>query len=175
MREAEACYRRGVEVYQALYAANPENVVLGAGLATALTNLGNLLSAVGQAREAEACYRRGVEVYQALDAANPENVGLGNGLAWTLHNLGYLLAAVGQRGEAEACHRCELEVYQALYAANPENIQTILGYAASLCNFRRWEEAEQLVDEILALIPQHPDANRLMQAIRSHRPDPDEE
>ena len=78
--EAERAYRRSVEIYEALWKANPGHVGIGDGLGRALSNLGILLRDAGQVAEAERAYRRGVEIYEALWEANPEDVGIGNGL-----------------------------------------------------------------------------------------------
>jgi len=116
-------------IVEALYAANPENVGLGDGLAGALSNLGMLLSDGGQTLEADGCYRRSLEIREALYASNPENLGLGDGLARALNNLGNLLSFGAQTREAEACYRRSVEVSQALYAANPENVGLGTGLA----------------------------------------------
>ncbi|MBK8177294.1 MAG: tetratricopeptide repeat protein [Rhodospirillales bacterium] len=58
--EAEAAYRRAVALGEALWAANPEWVNLGDGLARVHNNLGTLLSGSGRGAEAEAAYRRAV-------------------------------------------------------------------------------------------------------------------
>ena len=82
MAEAERAYRRSVEIYEALWKANPENVDIGDGLGLALSNLGDLLRDAGRVAEAERAYRRGVEIYEALWKAHPENVDIGDGLGW---------------------------------------------------------------------------------------------
>ena len=80
--EAERAYRRAVEIYEALWKANPENVDIGHGLGRALSNLGNLLRDAGRVAEAERAYRRSVEIHEALWKANPGNVDIGDGLGW---------------------------------------------------------------------------------------------
>ena len=96
MAPAEAAYRRSVEIYEALWQANPNNVQIGDGLGGALNNLGNLLSDDGRVAPAEAAYRRSVEIYEALWQANPNNVQIGDGLGRALNNLGNLLSADGR-------------------------------------------------------------------------------
>ena len=78
--EAERAYRRSVEIREALWKANPENVVIGNGLGVALSSLGDLLRDAGQVAEAERAYRRAVEIREALWEANPEDVEIGGGL-----------------------------------------------------------------------------------------------
>jgi tetratricopeptide (TPR) repeat protein len=76
-----------VEIYEALWRANPKHVGIGDGLARALNNLGVLLKNAGQAAEAERAYRRSVEIYEALWRANPEHVDITAGYAGSLCSL----------------------------------------------------------------------------------------
>lgn len=73
-----------VQLREALWQANPDNVALGADLGRALTNLGNLLRAAGRVTEAAAAYRRAVELGDVLWRSNPENVDVKAGYAGSL-------------------------------------------------------------------------------------------
>jgi len=51
--EAIVYFQASLEIFEALWKANPENVGIGDGLGTALSNLGTLLGDAGQVAEAE--------------------------------------------------------------------------------------------------------------------------
>jgi thioredoxin-like negative regulator of GroEL len=73
-----------------LWAAHPENVDIGDGLARVLYNLGILLSATGRDPDAESAYGRSVEIRESLWAANPKNVKIKAGYAQSLCSVGRL-------------------------------------------------------------------------------------
>src|SRR5205085_2932157 len=102
--------------------------------------------------DAERAFRRSIEIREALWAANPEHVGIGNGLGMVLNNLGLLLSDAGRVADAGRAYRRSVEIREALWAANPEHVEIKVGYAGSLWSVRRWDEAERLVDEVLALV-----------------------
>ena len=52
-----------------------------------------------------------------------------------------------------------------MWQANRDNVEIKAGYAGSLCDVGRWDEAEQLVDEVLEVVPRHPYANQLKRYI----------
>ena len=82
MAEAERAYRRSVEICEALWKANPENVDIGDGLGLALSNLGILLRDAGRVAEAERAYRRAVEIYEALWRPTPRTSTSATAWAW---------------------------------------------------------------------------------------------
>jgi tetratricopeptide (TPR) repeat protein len=112
--EAEPVFRRTVQIREALYAQNPENVHTGGGLALALSNLGGLLRNAGQVAEAEPVLRRAVKTFEALYAQNPENFLTGSRLAVALRDLGGLLSDAGQIAEAEPVLRRLVQIREAL-------------------------------------------------------------
>jgi tetratricopeptide (TPR) repeat protein len=169
MSEAEAVYRRSVALYDTLWRANPDNVRIGSGLGGALNNLGLLLRAAGRVSEVEAIYRRSVALYDTLWRANPDNVEIGNGLGGALNSLGLLLRAAGRVSEAEAIHRRSVALCDTLWRANPGNVEVKAGYAGSLCAVGRFTEAKHLIDEVLALVPEHPYANQLRRYLDAHQ------
>src|SRR5207248_2501938 len=83
--------------------------------------------------------------------------------------LGNLLRAAGRTGEAEEYSRRAGLIWEQLYRANPDNVDATLGYASSLAVSGRWDEAEELVDEVLAAQPRHPFANRMKASFCSTR------
>jgi tetratricopeptide (TPR) repeat protein len=102
-----------------------------------------------------------VQLREVLWQANPERVDIGDGLAATLTNLGALLRGMGQGTAAEAAYRRAVQLREVLWQANPEQVEIKIGYAGSLCAVGRFAEARPLVNDVLALIPDHPDANQL--------------
>jgi len=81
--------------------------------------------------------------------------------AYILHDAGYQQMssrfALAARAYFQAC----AILREALYAANPDHVEIKAGYAGSLCAVGRFAEAGRLLDEVLALVPEHPDANQL--------------
>jgi hypothetical protein len=73
-----------------------------------------------------------------------------------LTNLGLLLRASGRTGDAESAYRRSVEIREVLWRADPDNVEIKAGYAGSLCLVGRFEEAERLIGELLALVPDHP-------------------
>src|SRR5205823_4230846 len=67
---ARAYCQASVEIYEALYRHNPENVAIANGLGRALKNLGNLLRPAGRVADAERAYRRSVEISEILYRQN---------------------------------------------------------------------------------------------------------
>ena len=163
--DAERAYRRSVEVYETLSEANPENSEIG-GLAGALNNLGNLLGDVDQMTGAEEAYRHSVQIREALWQANLDDAEIGDGLGRVLNNLGNLLSDAGKVLEAADAYRRSVEIFGSLCQANPDDLELKLRYAESLCSVRRFDEAEMLVDELLALDPAHPEGNKLKRSIK---------
>ena len=169
--EAIAYFEASLPISEALWQANPNNVQIGDGLVGgALNNLGNLLSDDGRVAPAEAAYRRSVEISEALWKANPNNVQIGYSLGLALNNLGTLLSDDGRVAPAEAAYRRSVEIREALWKANPTHVEIKAGYAGSLCNVGRWDEAERLVDEVLEVVPRHPYANQVKRYIVANRP-----
>ena len=135
--EAIVYFQASLEIFEALWKANPENIDIGDGLGMALNNLGNLLRTAGQVAEAEQAHRRAVEIFEALWKANPENIDIGDGLGMALNNLGRLLSDAGQVAEAERAYRRAVEIYEALRKANPENVDIGDGLGRALNNLGR--------------------------------------
>jgi tetratricopeptide (TPR) repeat protein len=167
--EAAVYFQESLSIREALWRDNPSHVALDDGLGLALNNLGLLLRDTGRVDDAEAVYRRAVAIAEALWRDNPSHVALGNGLGGALNNLGNLLSDAGRVDDAEAVYRQSVQIREALWRANPSNIEIKAGLDSSLCDFDRWDEAERLVDEVLAMVPTHPYANQLKRYIASLR------
>ncbi len=95
---------------------------------------------------------------------------MGHGLGSTLNSLGDLLRDDGRVEPAEPAFRRSVEIFQAFWNDNRQNVEIAAGYAGSLCNVGRWDEAEERVDEVLAKVPKHPYANHLKRYIVANRP-----
>lgn len=129
MADAERVLRRSVEIYEAMWAANPESVHIGEGLGSALNSLGNVLMATGRVANAKAATRRGTEIFEALWAANPESVDIRRVLGVTWRNLGIMLKSTGRADDAEQAFHRSFVIYQALWAANPKEVDIGQGSA----------------------------------------------
>ena len=164
--EADASYTRCVRVYEALYAQNPENVEVADGLAGALSNLGVLLSNAGRVGASEAAYRRSVQIREGLYAHNAGNMEVADGLVHSLSNLGNLLSDTERVAEAETVCRRRVQVYEDLFRRNPNNTEIQIGFADILDDVGRSAQARHLVDEVLAIAPNHHRAKYLDEWLR---------
>jgi tetratricopeptide (TPR) repeat protein len=89
------------------------------------------------------------------------STGIADNLGRALTNLGVLLSNARRVTDAAAAYRRAVELREALYAAYPDNVDIKAGYAGSLCAVGRFAKAARLIDEVLALVPEHPYANQL--------------
>src|SRR5262249_51994270 len=90
------------------------------------------------------------------------------GWAWprpTLASLGELLRQQGRADEARALTVRAAEISQDLLAAQPNNPDVLLNLANAMGGLGRWDEAERLADEVLALAPGHPQAQFIKFAV----------
>jgi tetratricopeptide (TPR) repeat protein len=162
--EAEQALRQAIGICNSLWAANPEDVWLRCTLSAALSNLGLALSQKGRLDEAEQTFRQAIGICGSLWAANPEDVRTGYEMGFGLQALGLLLRKTGRAGEAEQTFCRSIEIHKALSMAHPEDIKIKADYAGSLYLIGHFAEAEQLVNEVLGQVPQHPVAS----SIRRH-------
>jgi serine/threonine-protein kinase len=152
--EAEAAYRRALE----LYAGLPDLPPYRRALAATNTNLGLLLLDTGRLKDAELAFREALDIQQRLAADFPTVPEYRQELARTHLNLGRLLLDTGRPPEADAADRAALDLFKALAAefpAVPEYrrelaaIQTNLGLL--LLNTGRLKDAEGAFRDALTL------------------------
>lgn len=62
-------------------------------------------------------------------------------------------------GDAEAAHCRSVQMYEELDRQDPGNIEIKSGFADTLDNVGWRDEVRQLVNEVLAVVPNHPKAN----------------
>jgi tetratricopeptide (TPR) repeat protein len=119
---AVAAYRRGdpaeaLRLQQQVVAwLRANRGPVDAQLASALSNLGVFLGALGRRGEALAPTEEAVRVYRELAKSNPAFLG---DLALALNNLGVFYSEVGRRGEALAPTEEAVRVYRELAKSNP--------------------------------------------------------
>jgi tetratricopeptide (TPR) repeat protein len=111
--------------------------------------------------DAKVVYRRAVALWETLYAANPDHIEIASSLEKALTRLGIWLSDAGQVADAEAAYRRAVTLGEALYATHPNNVAIKVGYARSLCTVGQFTEARWLVNDVLELMPEHPDANQL--------------
>ena len=119
---AVAAYRRGdpaeaLRLQQQVVAwLRANRGPVDAQLASALSNLGVLLGAVGRRAEALAPTEEAVKVYRDLAKSNPAFLG---DLARALNNLGVRYSDLGRRGEALAPTEEAVKIRRELAKSNP--------------------------------------------------------
>src|SRR5439155_6342707 len=103
--DAEAVYRRAVELREHLAAEHPDAAEYRSALAESLSvaySLAQVLGRLGRRAEAEAACRRGIELFERLAADHPDVPGYRDGLAQSVSGLGILLKnSPGRQPEAE--------------------------------------------------------------------------
>jgi eukaryotic-like serine/threonine-protein kinase len=102
--EAERAWRRGIELYQPLGAADRTEPQFRIGLFACWNNLGNLLRDLGRLEEAEDAFRTAVAIQRGLVADYPGDTSLQGSLTQALRNLGLTLRDRGKRGGAGRTH-----------------------------------------------------------------------
>jgi tetratricopeptide (TPR) repeat protein len=117
--EAEAAFRRAVDLHEKLAAEFPGVPQHRHQVAGSLNNLGNLLVGLGKSAEAEAAYRRGLDFYERLAAEFPAVPEYRQSWSMSYNNLGSLLANLGKRPEAEAAFRRAVDLKEKLAADFP--------------------------------------------------------
>ena len=117
--EAEAEFRRALEIYQKLADDNPAVTKFRKRLAYSHYDLQYLLSDTGKPAEAEAEVRKALALLQKLADDDPAVTQFRSDLANSHNALGYLLLNTGKPAEAEAELRKGLALYRKLVDDNP--------------------------------------------------------
>ncbi|MEM8560561.1 MAG: tetratricopeptide repeat protein, partial [Bacteroidota bacterium] len=135
--EAEAAYRRAVEIDRALLGdAHPD-------LAADLNNLGIFLDERGEHEEAEAVFEEALAIKRAAyDADHPQ-------IAMTLKSLGFLYTSTGQPEEAELHFQEALAIRRVAYGDGHPAIAEVLGGLGRLYGSRGdYERAVPAYEEV---------------------------
>ena len=114
--DAEALYRRALEIYEALAEKNPDAYL--PDVADSYNSLAILLRATNRYEDAEKLYRRALEIREALAEKNPDAY-LPN-VAISCNNLANLLSDTNHYEDAEKLYRRALEIREALAERNPD-------------------------------------------------------
>ncbi len=118
--EAEAKYRRALEIFAKLADDHPAVTDFRSSLAIVHNNLGNLLAETGRPAEAEPKYRRALEIKQKLAADNPKDRDNRNAVASCHSDLSVILRRLGRPGEArDGCDRA-IAIGEALVRDDPK-------------------------------------------------------
>ena len=164
--EAEAAYRRSVELHGRALAIEPDDVETLNNLASAHNNLGVLLR--GHPDRAEPEYRQAIELRRDLTRRKPEELKYHDDLGSSLTNLGMLEGARGRLREQVELQRESVAVRERAVKLSPDNPDYLRGLALSRGNlagalgeFGRDEEAirvYRVVDaEFSALVDRNPE------------------
>jgi tetratricopeptide (TPR) repeat protein len=112
---AERAFIKGLEIYEKLYAQNPEEY--GDCVSGTKNNLGNLYRNTGRHRDAEQVFLEALEIRQKL--ADQNQTAYNGDMAVTKNSLGNLYSTTGRHGEAEQAYLSALEIYEKLETQNP--------------------------------------------------------
>jgi tetratricopeptide (TPR) repeat protein len=157
-QEAEAYFRRAVEIDERLVADYPDLHENKISLANDLERWSDALSSMGRYKEAEAAYRRSVLVVERMAADSPTRLARDHFIG-SLYGLADHLATWGRAVEKEEIQRRALRLSEELLADHPNEPQSSYG-AGALCislgntcsATGRLEEAERLFRRGIDLI-----------------------
>jgi serine/threonine-protein kinase len=156
--EAEAAYRRALELWAHLAEDFPAEPQYRQQLARSYSNLGNLLQNKGRAQEAEAAYHDALQLQKGLAADFPNVPQYRFELARSHNNLAILLKDTGHPKPAEAAYRDALQLQKRLTDDLPNLPQYRLELAMShnnlgnlLSDTGRPKEAEAAYHDALDL------------------------
>ena len=130
--EAEAAYRRSVEIHGRALAIEPDDVETLNNLAAAHNNLGVLLR--GHPDRAEPEYRRAIELRRDLTRRMPGELKYHDDLGSSLTNLGLLQGARGRLQEHVELQRESVAVRERAVKLGPDNPDYLRGLALSRGN-----------------------------------------
>jgi tetratricopeptide (TPR) repeat protein len=119
--EAEAAYRRAIEIFAQLARDAQDSAKYNQSLAKTRCGLGSLLFDTGRPQEAEQEYRLALTLCQALAAQFPDDSQYQLDLAKSHDGLGVLLNDTGNCGQAREAFRQSLTLLQTLQTRSPDN------------------------------------------------------
>jgi non-specific serine/threonine protein kinase/serine/threonine-protein kinase len=165
--EALASYRRAQELYEAMVASEPTNVIWRTDLGALYQRLGELLVTRGAPEQAVELLRKLERINAEDAAADPENAHAARNLSGAWGSLGNALVAAKQEAEGVASLRKSLAILEKLSAQDPGNEQTQLDqhgiwFQLGEAELQRgelksaeaaWRRAQQLAESILAASP----------------------
>lgn len=172
--------RERLKIYQQLKSAQ-----IGRTQAAGKAEEGDQAMAAGNAAQAAALYRQALstdpdepllsyKLAQALDKTNDlagektalqRAIQLNPRLAEAQNQMGYLAVRSGDAAQAESCFRAAVQ-------ASPSYVVAWVNLAATLASEARWQDAEQAVNQALAIDPDNSGARRLQQAIAAGHSNP---
>jgi serine/threonine-protein kinase len=153
-KDAEAAYRRAVELHEGMTRDFPGNPVYAADLIGSSLALGVLYADSGRAIEAQACLTKALEVGEPVARAHPEDSRLA--LASTCVKVGFLNA--GSAVAALPWYTRAVDTLEDLYRRSPEDaevrenlVNAHGGRANALTQLKRWAEALGSLDRMIEL------------------------
>jgi len=168
--EAEAAYRRGLTIYDALLTAAPGQSHYRTERGILRANYALLLSETSRLPDSEKEFRAAIEDYEALLASSPGDDQLVSLTASAWDNFGNLYLRMRKANEAEEAYRNGLSLRSKLFEAHTGNdtyCTNLIGSHVNLgvfyASFGRPNDAEPI---LLKAIP-------LAEALAKRRPDPE--
>ena len=119
--EAEAAYRRAIELFAQLAREAQDSAKYNQGLAKTRRSLGSLLFFTGRPQEAEQEQRLALTLCQALAAQFPDDSQYQLDLAKSHDGLGMMLHGIGKCGEAREAFRQSMALFESLLTRSPDD------------------------------------------------------
>jgi serine/threonine protein kinase/tetratricopeptide (TPR) repeat protein len=132
--EAEASYRRAIELYESLATEFQDGAGHRYDLAKCYFYLADLLREAGKRAEAEAAYRRAIDLLEKVSAASPDEANIRRELADAYNDLGALLRDEREFAKAEKALREAVSLGKKVVAQEPDSLQHHIDLAASYQN-----------------------------------------
>ncbi len=143
---------------QKMMKSYPEEEFCQSYIATALNNLGTLLSEMGRIEETKEKYERALEIYENLRIKDSKNMIYLLSVGATLNNLGTLLSDMGRIEEAKEKYEKALGIYEGLRVKDLENIiyqsdvaMTLNNLGTLLSDTGLFEEAKEKYEKALEI------------------------
>jgi tetratricopeptide (TPR) repeat protein len=158
-REAEAAYKRALEVLEPLVAEHPRPPGYRQTLAATHNSLGSYIYLyAGRFREAEAAYKRALVLRERLVAQHPDVADFRLGLGKVYNNLASIYEERRQPEQAAEARQKSLDIMERLVAKHPDVAEYLDALtaplnmlASSLEKKGQWAEAQALLERTLAI------------------------
>jgi serine/threonine protein kinase/tetratricopeptide (TPR) repeat protein len=132
--DAEASYRRAIELYEALASEFQSEGEYRIGLARSYFYLADLLRDRGEREEAKAAYRQAIDLLEKVSAVSPDEAAYRRELADAYNDLGAVLRDGREYAKAEKALREAVTLGEKVVAQEPDSPQHRIDLAASYQN-----------------------------------------
>jgi tetratricopeptide (TPR) repeat protein len=139
--EAEASYKRMLEIHEQLVREKPAEAAYSVGIARALYHLGHVQRMTGRWMDAQASYQRTSEIYENIVRENPSVASYRMDAARAYYHFGLVQCISGQRDQAIHSWAAAATSYAATADLGYTTLQVFTGLGDSFAMLDKWQEA----------------------------------